>query len=256
MAADFLSKWVRPDTTVFGLNGVFALDRDGVKDSGIDRRIPSADGFGDGELSIDSLTSPRIVTISGTIIAADGLAATVRTHLDTLTAAFQDRGIGKLYIHSDRFLECRLQSFDPDPENSLPYRTWKATFKASGVPFWQSDEEYIFSTAGAALNVNPLGSAPTPGRLEIEVTATGAPAGTISIEHEYGIATIRPSDTGVYLIDGKAGTVTRDGDDAIADFEGVFPRFIPALQTLNISALSGAAYDIVAAYARSCSENL
>lgn len=245
MAADFLSSWV-PDGgtgTEFVFDGLYALDRDAVTDSGAQRRIPSADTGDNGEWATSGLADTRTVTISGTITAES--AEELRDAIDTLAATFSTRTEGRLYIHSDRFLLCRISRFDYDPENGFNWRQWRATFKASGAPFWQDKLEVGYDNVADEIDYPAKGSVPYPAKILVSVSSSGTPAGTITFTHAGGDAILRPSTTGYFLIDGVAGTVVHQGlvdEDKIADFEGIFPTADPAGGTIEITNISGANY--------------
>jgi hypothetical protein len=256
MPADLLTSWV-PNLgagTPFPFTGAYAIAA--LNDSGIERRIPAIETGGDGEFASSGLAVARTVTIDGFLAPADSNLDTLRTQLQALGAALSDRREGRLFGHSDRFMVCRVARLDIDPDDGLPTRKWRATFRASGVPFWQDAVENSYVAAAGSITYPALGTVPCPVRLEIVVTTTGAPAGTINIDHPYGTATIRPSAVGTYVINGAAGTVTRGGSDAIADFYGVFPKIDPAAGALVVTTSSGAAYSDATAYARPLYETL
>lgn len=186
------------------------------------------------------------IALSGTIIGTD--YDNLRANLDNLKAAFESEAEQKLTLDDDRFIMVQYKDFSYSYETLRTFSKFSVTVVAS-YPLWLSEtlsSDERVPTSGVGYTINNPGNAPT--RLKVTITA---PAGGISddcvLENTTKNDLMKYRGTiaaGKSLIvndrmDQDDQTVTNDGVEDWANFEGDFLSLDPGDNTIKFTGTSG-----------------
>ncbi len=182
----------------------------------------------------DGCFNPRRVDVSGILYAED--EATALALVDSVHAFSHKKGLELWYkgrrIRIDKLLESTIQD---NAKKGFLYNV--SIGFVAGDPFWYSEEKEIIPTSnpyefeinGTAdtfpiIQVTMLGSASL---LILEVNERSCQFNTPLIQND------------ILEIDSYQGTVKLNGEDAIKNFSGLFPKLNPGENTFEISGGSG-----------------
>lgn len=178
----------------------------------------------------DGCFNPRRVDVSGILYAED--EATARTLLDSIHAFSNKKGLELWFkgrrIKIDKLLECTIQD---NGKRGFLYNV-SVGFQA-GDPFWYSEEKQIIPTSnpyefdiGGTADTFPV----------IQITMLGSASSlTLEINGQTCQFNAPLSQNDVLEIDSYHGTVKLNGEDAIRNFSGLFPKLHPGENSIELS---------------------
>ncbi len=219
---DFQFSWVQNGNT-FNLSGDYTPEEWGEDEA--TNKIPSVELEGaEGEYQGDAYLGVRLVTVPFRLMAEspDG-PDELRSAIDALVKALMPgpaEGPGKLYKHSDRYIEGRVAFIRREKDIGLNDAGLIIGLRCAD-PFWYASTTDTLALSAGANAITAGGGYPALPVFTFVCTVIG----TITITHagtgQSFILTL--SATGTYVVDCAAGTVTKDGTtDAISMFSGEF----------------------------------
>lgn len=182
----------------------------------------------------DGCFNPRRIDVSGILYAED--EATARALVDSIHAFSSKKDLELWYkgrrIRIDKLLESTIQD---NGKRGFLYNI-SIGFQA-GDPFWYSEEKEIIPTSN-------------PYEFEIEGTADTFPTILVTMLGSASSLTLKLNgqtcefnaplyQNDILEIDSCHGTVKLNGDDAIKNFSGLFPKLNPGENTIEVSGGSG-----------------
>ncbi len=192
-------------------------------------RIPQRNG----SIIQDPTVGTKKINLIGSIFGTD--AEDLRTKINSLTGDLHLKGLDKLRIYDDKFLEAFVEniSFNILGRTGMAEGRITARFRADNIPFWQSDytDQQTFNTveSGDTVTLNNSGTINTPFRAYI-LNWSGSTASNISLTHTNSLnwlysGTLANSE--VLVVDSRSFTVTKESIPDLGNFSGNFFDVIP-----------------------------
>jgi hypothetical protein len=238
MGYDYDFEWVDSRGNVFQFVSPYEIAS--FDEDDLAYRIPTGELESyDGEYQSDSYLEPRVLTLRGTLAVNDGSGpSTIQTWLDALSGAHAERGAGKLYRHSGRYLNCRVAGLTRPAESTENILSvdWVIKYRAADPLYYDAEYQAAVAVAMGTTNVTPGGSAITILPIfSLNVTT----AGTISIT-ETGNATtltVAANLAGTWLIDCENEVITGPvgSTDGIAALSGQWIELVKYATEIQIA---------------------